>query len=342
MRKEANEPSIEQWKRLYELMDELKELAPWEYMYEHNIFGVQFPETHKLGFVSVMGTLGEHYAVAVYTGKKGFEGFVTMQQMGDALPPEVILQVPQIQAAFEDRQLITTKDRAIMKQLGLKFRGKNAWPQFRTFRPGCLPWYLEKGEAQVLIVGLEQLMDVAPRFQANPGLFEPLKPDAYLVRMYENEKWVDRVQKIQFPDDPPLRLSMNMAALNHLKRMAKQNSIVELDIQMMENPVEDNQFDRPFFPFMLLLAEKKSGMILGMDLLCPLPSMEEMWGLFPQKVAEVLASYLLPKEIQVTNPLVALLLSPLAEEVGCKVKLTSHLPTIAHVRRELDSFGRRF
>jgi hypothetical protein len=312
-------------------------------MYENNIFGVQFPETEELGFVSVMGKLGEHYAVAVYTGKKGFEGFVTMQQMGDALPPEVILQVPQIQAAFENRQLITPKDRTIMKQLGLKFRGQNAWPQFRSFRPGCFPWYLEREEAQKLIVGLEQLMEVALRFKANPGIFGPLEPDdAYLVRVYESEKWVDRVQRIRFPDDPPLEFSMNMDALDHLKKTAKQNSIVEVDVQMMENPVEDKQFDRPFFPFMLLLAEKKSGMILGIDLLCPLPSMEAMWGTIPQKVTRVLASYLSPKEIQVTNPLVALLLSPLAEEVGCKVKLTSHLPTIARVRRELDGFGRRF
>jgi len=155
MPKKANPPSLEQWKRLYELMGKIRELAPWEYMYEHNIFGVQFPEKGNLGFVSVMGNLGEHFAVAVYMGKKGFEGFLNMQRMGYRLAPDIVLQVPQLQASFEDREMITPEDRKIIKQLGLKFRGEKAWPQFRSYRPGCFPWYLEKEEAQLLIHGLE-------------------------------------------------------------------------------------------------------------------------------------------------------------------------------------------
>lgn len=75
MPKKIKPPSLEQWKRLYELMDKIRELAPWEYMYEQDIFGIQFPETGKLGFVSVMGNLGEHYAVAIYPGKKALKVF---------------------------------------------------------------------------------------------------------------------------------------------------------------------------------------------------------------------------------------------------------------------------
>lgn len=342
MPKKANPPSLEQWKRLYELMGKIRELAPWEYMYEHNIFGVQFPEKGNLGFVSVMGNLGEHFAVAVYMGKKGFEGFLNMQRMGYRLAPDIVLQVPQLQASFEDREMITPEDRKIIKQLGLKFRGGKAWPQFRSYRPGCFPWYLEKEEAQLLIHGLEQLMDVSPRFKKDPGTLQPPEPDRkYLVRVYENGKWVDRPQKIRFPADPPLRLSMNMDALNYLKSMSKQNSIVEVDIQMMEEAVRDKKFDRPYFPFMLLIAEKQSHMILGVDLLSPLPSLEEMWEIVPEKVTEILANYLLPKEIQTKDPLIALLLSALEKEVGFKVKLVSRLPTVEHARREFTKFTRR-
>ena len=342
MPKKANPPSLEQWKRLYELMGKIRELAPWEYMYEHNIFGVQFPEKGNLGFVSVMGNLGEHFAVAVYMGKKGFEGFLNMQRMGYRLAPDIVLQVPQLQASFEDREMITPEDRKIIKQLGLKFRGEKAWPQFRSYRPGCFPWYLEKEEAQLLIHGLEQLMDVSPRFKKDPGTLQPPEPDGkYLVRIYENGKWVDRPQKIRFPADPPLRLSMNMDALNYLKSMSKQNSIVEVDIQMLEEAVRDKKFDRPYFPFMLLIAEKQSHMILGVDLLSPLPSLEEMWEIVPEKVTEILANYLLPKEIQTKDPLIALLLSALEKEVGFKVKLVSRLPTVEHARREFTKFTRR-
>ena len=339
MPKKANPPSLEQWQRLYELMGELRDLAPWEYMYEDNIFGVQFPETGNLGFVSVMGSLGEHFAIAVYMGKKGLEGFLTMQRMGHKLAPDIVLQVPQLQAAFENREMITPEDRKIIKQLDLKFRGKNAWPQFRSYRPGCFPWYLEKEEAQMLIHGLEQLMNVAPRFKKDPAMLEPSEQDGkLLVRVQENGKWVDGPQELKFPAEPPLQLRMNMDALHELKSMKKQNATVEVDIQMMEEAVRDKSFDRPYFPFMLMIAEKQSHMILGFDLLSPLPSLEEMWETVPEKVTEILANYLLPGEIQTKDPLIALLLSPLEKEVGFKVNLVKSLPTIEHAKREFRKF----
>ena len=342
MPKKANPPSLEQWKRLYELMDEIKELEPWEYMYEHNLFGIQFPEKDNLGFVSVMGNLGEHFAIAVYMGKKGLDGFLTMQRVGYRLTPDIVLQVPQLQASLEDREMITPEDRKVIKQLNLKFRGEKAWPQFRSYRPGCFPWYLEKEEAQMLIHGLEQLMDVAPRFKKNPDMLELPEPDREsLVRVYENGKWADRPQKIKFPAEPPLRLRMNMEALNYLKSLRKQSAIVEVDIQMMEQAVKDAKFDRPYFPFMLMIVEKQSHMILSVDLLSPLPSLEEMWEHIPEKVTETLANYLLPKEIQTKDPLIALLLSPLEKEVGFKVNLVSRLPTIERAQREFKKFTGR-
>ena len=49
------------WRRLYEAAIRVKELAPSEWMFEDAVFGVQDPETGKLGFVSVMGQVGEHF-----------------------------------------------------------------------------------------------------------------------------------------------------------------------------------------------------------------------------------------------------------------------------------------
>lgn len=74
----TNSPTLEEWKRLYDLMAQVKKLAPWEWMEEDDIFGVQMPRTNEPGFVSVMGMLGEHFAVAVYQGAKGLGGFWNM------------------------------------------------------------------------------------------------------------------------------------------------------------------------------------------------------------------------------------------------------------------------
>ena len=341
MSSKNNPPTLEQWKRLYELMAEIKELAPWEYLHEDDLFGIRLPQTNQLVFVSIMGNLGEHLSIAIYLGKRGFEGFWNMQDAGYNFSPELLLQTPQLQASLEDRDILTPEDRRIIKQLNLKYRGRQSWPQFRSYRPGCLPWYLEKEEAQILITGLEQVLEVAPRFENNPDLLEPSEPDEkWLVRVFEEGQWVDRRQKIEFPAEPPIRLMMNMEALTQLKTMPKQNSIVEIDVQMMEEAVQDKQFDRPFFPYLFLAVEKKSRMIIGVNLLTPLPSLDEMWGDFPAQVVETLAASLLPKEVHTKNPMVAVLLSTLEKELGIKVKSVTHLPGVEFAQRELKKFNR--
>jgi hypothetical protein len=343
MSSKSSLPSLEQWQRLYALMDEVSRLAPWEFMYEMDNFGIRFPETGELGFVSVMGKLGEHFSIAVYIGKKGFEGFLRIESLGDQLDTATLLQVPQLQASFEDREMITPEDRKILKQLDLKFRGKNAWPNFRSYWPGCFPWYLEKEEAQILIHSLEQLLDVAPRFRDDPNLLKVSAPNGnYLVRAYKNGKWSDHQQKITFPADPPLEIRINMDAFRQLKSMKMQNTIVEVDLQMAEDVVKDKNFERPFFPFILMVVEQGSGMILGINTLAPLPSLEKMWGTIPARVVEILARHLAPKEIHVKDPLLMTLLTPFAEKAGFKVKQASRLPATMQIQRKLEKFQRRF
>src|SRR5690606_28813463 len=127
------------------------ELGPWEWMEEDDLFGVQDPETGELGFVSIMGMAGEHYAVGVYRGAKGLYGYLHLKEMDPFLiRTEDLLNIPQLQASLEDRELLEKRDRDQIKSLGLKFRGRNAWPQFRSYRPGYAPWYIEKDEARLL------------------------------------------------------------------------------------------------------------------------------------------------------------------------------------------------
>ncbi len=57
------EPSREEAKKLYAVAGRIKELAPWEWMEESQIFGVKNPATDELGFVSIMGRAGEHFAL---------------------------------------------------------------------------------------------------------------------------------------------------------------------------------------------------------------------------------------------------------------------------------------
>jgi len=64
-------PTLNEWRKLYQAAIRIKEIAPWEWMTETDIFGVQDPETDEISFVSIMGMLGEHLSLAVYRGGEG-------------------------------------------------------------------------------------------------------------------------------------------------------------------------------------------------------------------------------------------------------------------------------
>jgi Domain of unknown function (DUF6930) len=340
---EAAQPTLDEWKQLYDLAAKVKEIAPWDWMEEDDLFGFQMPGTGELGFISVMGAIGEHYSIAIYQGIEGLDGFWRMQDLGPKLTPEFVLQVPQLQLSFEDREIITTEDRAIMKTLGLKFRGANAWPQFRSYRPGCFPWYLEQAEAEMLICGLKQTLDVAPRVKVDPDILFPTEEeDDYLLRVNVKGTWKDDQIHIDIPYTKTIELHINLPLLDELKERMPGDASVEVDFFMLDEPIQENKKKRPFFPYMLMLAEHDSGFILGSELLKPLPSMEAMWEQIPAKVIENIANTLEPKEILVQNVLLKGLLQSIGDELGIKIKKVPRLTAINRAKREFNKFMSRF
>src|SRR5829696_5721591 len=309
-------PGIREWRRLYESAVRIKEMSPWEWMTETDVFGVRSPETGELGFVSVMGLLGEHYAVSLYLGSEGIHGFLDLQEMGPFADPGDLIQVPQIQASFEDRVELDKRDREVIKELGLKFRGRNAWPMFRSYRPSLFPWFLEAGEVRFLSCALEQLEDVAPRFREDASMGVPPL------------------------DAPPIEIEMEVPKIEALGRLPRGEVRLEVDFFMFPAPVQD-EGDRPYFPHMLLVVDAGSGMVLGSDLLAPHPSPEAMWGRVPETLADQLfAVELAPEKISVDSALLFDLLEPLASEAGFDLKLSPSLPGLEPARENLlRTFG---
>jgi hypothetical protein len=336
-----NQPTVAEWRRLYEAGARLKEIAPWDWMGEANIFGVQDPETGQLNFVSVMGALGEHYAIALYMCQEGIYGFLALEQAGPDMTPEDVLNVPQLQASFEDRDILQARDRAVIKQLGLKFRGRNAWPLFRSYRPGLVPWFLEAAEVRFLTHALEQTADVALRFRDNWTIL-PTQGKDYLVRVAQKDKgsliWEDRLMPVPPPEPASIQVSMNIEALNALKSRPRGGFTLEMDLFMLPSAIHDAG-DRPYYPYTLLTTDKHSGMILGHDLLQPLPTLLDMYGQIPLHVVEQLARLgNRPKEIRVRSSLLHQLLTTLKDELGFKLKTANHLHMLDSAREELFQF----
>ena len=336
----ASNRSIPQgWRQLYDAAGRLKDLAPWDWMTETEVFGVQHPETGELGFVSVMGMLGEHHAVTIYLGPEAIHQFWALQQAGSSVDPERVLEIPQLQASFENRDMLQKQDHALIKQLGLKFRGRQAWPLFRSFRPGFVPWFLESSEVQSLALILDQVSEVAVRLQDKATLLPAPDERDYLIRVPQQAGrrlvWEDHIQRILAPEPKPIPISVDVEMLSALKRLSHQRRPLEVDLFMAPSGIQE-QDARPFYPYILLLVEARSGYVLATDMLSPEPSLETMWSEVPQQVLSHLArAEWVPTTLQVRSPLLLGLLGPIAEELDIELQPSRTLPSLDSAREFL-------
>src|SRR5262245_22371666 len=256
-------PTVEEWRRLYVAARRVKEMAPWEWMMEDDVFGVRNPERDEIGFVSVMGAGGQHFAVALYQGIDALYDFLTLSEAGgdelaDRIGAAHILEIPQLQASFEDRGRLQKEDREIIKNLDLKFRGSNSWPMIRNYAPGMFPWFLTSSEARFLTAALEQLLDVAPRVRDDEDVLRGAGDNDFRVRVPSAEKarlvWEDKIIRIPEPEEKETTPApLDPQSLESLKKLPEITNVLEIELTMLPTPVRDKKV-RPFLPYMLMLA----------------------------------------------------------------------------------------
>ena len=263
--------------------------------------------------------------------------------MGSSAPAEALLEIPHLQASFEDRNELTQKDRDLIKKLGLKFRGRQAWPMFRSHRPGFHPWYLETAEARLLTHAVEQAAEVAPRFKENPALLPASDEDRYLIRVARKDAgtlvWEDRVQTVSPPEFKPITVTLDADVLEEVSRLPRSRHTLEMDFSVYPARIGERG-ERPYFPYLLLVVESRSGLIIGSEFLAPEPDLAEMWGTIPARVVDRFATMgFVPRQIRVRSSLLYKLLQSLAGELGFKVTSTPILRNLDQVK---ESFLERF
>jgi hypothetical protein len=340
----SNSPTLDQWRDLYAAAAVLFADAPWEWIYEDEIFGVRDPDTGQVGYVSIMGHNGEHLALAVYQGEAALRDFrimATGQASEDR--PEFLLEIPQLQASFENREELLPEDREVIKALGLKFRGRLAWPHFRSYVPGCLPWLLTAAEARWLTAALEQAVEVTRRYKQDRSLLPPLEKGHYLVRTLTTQGWTDQWLTPTLPDGRaplPVDRSQIAAAVAKLRRGPM---TLQVDVfAMLGTSVQENRGDRPQLPYSLLLVDADSSFVLGVDVLSADPNLDAMWEGVPAKLTACLQKAgVLPKKVVVRGEEMRRLLAPWAAAIGCEIKASRSLKALDQVRSELLQYTMR-
>ena len=323
----------EVYRKIYTLAGEIRKLAPWNWMYETELFGVKIRETGQVYFVSVMGSEGAFFALSAYKGYEGLMQFFDFQEHADTMPPETILTIPHLMLSFTGREELSGEQLASIKEAGLSFRGKGNWPQLDEIVPGYLPVLPGVSTLVDIPVILEQVIEVVRRAKKDPGcLFrEGESGDAILVRTPSvfpgRVHWDDRYEMVDpEKESRKYHLTYSSGSSEKVSRLPQSRNILQIDLVLIPSPVKERG-QRGYFPFALLLVEKESEMIPGMQTLAPLPDLHAMYESVPQKVLDELEKLKFrPGRIEVRSDILYQLLEKPLKLANCRLLKVKRMP----------------
>jgi hypothetical protein len=344
---------------LYMMAGKIQREAPWEYLFEDEIFGVQVPGSDLVYFVSVMGSNGEFPALSFYKGYGGLADFMEFRaQLEDmsrlglssesmmlaSIKPGGMMTISHLMLSFTDREMLGKEDRAAIKKSGAQFRGRGSWPQIEEIVPGYVPAYPEKESLVELYLVMQQVLVVLEKAAEDESylLREDDPEDVYLVRIPTGKgprfRWKDHYLLFDpLVGEATYPVIISTADRAALSRLPEAEQELQLDLFMLPTPVREKGH-KAFFPFVLLLIDKLSDMVISSSVLSPKPDLSSLYESVPQKVIEeLLKPGHRPSKIEIRSDLLWILLEETLEHAGCKAAWVNQMPEMDEVILSLIS-----
>ena len=330
-------PDAEEFKTLCKLARYIQQQAPWEFMEETDVFGVQDPDSGELGFVSVMGALGEYTAIAVYRGVEGLYQWREFIELLEVDPEseeahDILMEIPQLQLSFGPASFLEEPDRELIKRSGAKFPKDK--PLFRSYWPGYFPWFLTRAEARNLIHVLTQTIQVAKQFLHDPDVI-PFNEDPedrdYMIRVCEiNDgaiQWRSALCEIDEPPKELVPIRVEDAAVEELKLLPKSDP-QEIDLFTLPAKIGETN-ERPRVLYALLVTNAATGYIFGFEALEARNGIDLLYAELAERVAEIwLKQGVVPGELRARSLRLLNMFQWFAGELEFELSLVKELPAV--------------
>ncbi|MDX2285683.1 MAG: hypothetical protein NW241_16055 [Bacteroidia bacterium] len=262
--------SEERWRALLELSFRFRNLAPWEWMYDSDLFGVRNRNTGEVGYCCILGRSGQAPGLAVYKGLEGLHSFEKMQQSDLDTPfPLQVVEQNCLMLEFGSRKRLDRREAARLSQLGFQVRGSTRWPVFRDYSPGFAPSEITTDEEALWLQdALEQGLEIAARIRSNPDLLQRGQDDNrfVLVRQLSGRDsgvWTDEWTEapVYEPAKPPVEVNKLFLRSNSNGLSIRFDSVWVTDTFMLPTPIQAPG-RRAELPRLLLILDGASGMVI--------------------------------------------------------------------------------
>lgn len=322
------------WADLYEVAEKLKYIQIWNAIDPEDPVLIRLAQTNVSVLCSVMGSSGICPGISVYKDGEGIASFSRLVNLPHYAAP-MKWDLTALTLYWGDRLDVPKEQKAIIKELGLRFRGNGNWPFVISCKRRYAPASPSKEDLAVLVEALQNLYMVAVAFAT--GRMEPeWNGSNALYRYYDKEKdswfmfWVD--WKLPKPEYPQITMTDELF-LSRMKKKQRNQNLVLADLIDLNASVPDDAGEMAtVLAFVMLDADRD--MILCCDVVPP--EMQEAETVI-QGFAKYLQEHGRMRRVKVHNPYVYGALKDICEK--CKIDLVqAALPEMDAIAEEMAGF----
>ena len=322
---------------MYDLAFKFKSTEIWKYVYEDELFAVKLSDD-RIAFCSIMGSTGQHIALALYIGAEGFESFRMLHDRSSTAPHADMLQnLDTMQLSLESAEFVSPDERKMVQSYAqkhnLSLSGSFAYPHFVRYRPHCLPWLIDQeSDWTAMEESLRTVLAISDDLKALNADGLSLKSvigDGQPIPLFWLEGDDVQIGKTTIPAPVerqyPEALPIDEFTLAMLKKKPM-TGILQCEVKYLPDPIQSDTDGPSYYPAMLVTVEKKKGLFRQTGII-------EGPDASPDALLKELVNHLVsfdhcPRAIEVRTEQTAAVLRGFCSSVGIQMKTVKVLPDL--------------
>jgi hypothetical protein len=312
-------------KKLYALMDRVKELKPWEKLWDSEVVLIELPGREEPVLCSVMGRDGQCFGIGVYPGFNSI--FALIRMAGEEGYPFVSLGYQNwLLCQLGGRDELFPEERERLKELGISFRGKHDWVFFRKAMPGLLPWYIGSEDADLLIETLTCFIDAYTAFEKG-GIAIDFEGDHLLTHRYSAKegKWITGAGSMPFIPGEISQLRVDAAQVEPLRFKKRTKATIEAEILYFPQAIGENEEGVPVLMRVIVLMNSKTRLVLDQRFL---DLGNDKDGLLVNMLCDYIDKYGRPAAVVVRDQFAAAVLEDFCGKIDVSLVHSKGMPAV--------------
>lgn len=323
-------PASDQWQSLYHTAAKMRDIVPRDM-----IDALAFTVIERAGndeplYANFYATGPEldRFGLNIYVGLNGLHKYFRILQAGDENTEQALVaNQTSLNCYFGDMSELSAGDISAMQEASYTPDSDDSAICFRSYRPGYVPWYVEKDEADLLLLAMEQLIPALEEMAENNWTLD-LENGQCLTRAYDCKTGLYHTALGFMPDvafERDLLVLEDDLFVARLKKLPLSITTLEGDFIYILTPVSTYNGERLLFPCLCLFADHDLGTIADQRVL---EEHDDVGESFLDLLIEYMQEHGRPRRILVREGAVFDWLEDLCKRCGITLEARQHLDII--------------